>query len=84
MQRVVALTDLRYWDFFASEAVARNPSRAVSPSIGTVASVGQRRFLGRRARARVIVDRHPAAEQPDDEEVGRDLVEAKALLDELT
>ena len=32
----------------------------------------------------VIVDRHPVAEQPDDEEVGRDLVEAKALLDELT
>jgi hypothetical protein len=30
------------------------------------------------------VDRHSAAEQPDDEEVGRDLIEAKALLDELT
>jgi hypothetical protein len=32
----------------------------------------------------VIVDCQPVAEQPDDEEVGRDLVEAKALLDELT
>jgi hypothetical protein len=31
----------------------------------------------------VIVDRHLVAEQPDDEEVGRDLVEAKALLEEL-
>jgi hypothetical protein len=33
---------------------------------------------------RVIVDRHPVAEQPDDEEAGRDFVEAKALLDRLT
>jgi hypothetical protein len=32
----------------------------------------------------VIVDRHLVAEHPDDKEVGRDLVEAKALLDELT
>jgi hypothetical protein len=68
------------------------PTSSSRPLLEAIAHAAPKPTGARRGRptrsgfvlAAVIVDRHPVAEQADDEEVGRDLVEAKALLDELT